>query len=203
MVRIDRVITRGGDGGETSLGDGTRIGKASPRIEAIGAVDEANAAIGLLRVAAPAADAMLAPVQNDLFDVGADLCVPGEAGDRLRLTDVPVVRLEAEVLAMNATLPPLKSFVLPGGTEAAARAHYARTVVRGAERAVVRLCAEETVNPAVVRYLNRLSDHLFVLARVLNSKGNGDVLWVPGAGLSEHQDPGPQDEDRDQELEGQ
>jgi len=203
MVRIDRVITRGGDGGETSLGDGTRIGKASPRIEAIGAVDEANAAIGLLRVAAPAADAMLAPVQNDLFDVGADLCVPGEAGDRLRLTDVPVVRLEAEVLAMNATLSPLKSFVLPGGTEAAARAHYARTVVRGAERAVVRLCAEETVNPAVVRYLNRLSDHLFVLARVLNSKGNGDVLWVPGAGLSEPQDPGPQDEDRDQEPEGQ
>ena len=202
MVRIDRVITRGGDGGETSLGDGTRVGKASLRIEAIGAVDEANAAIGLLRVAAPAADAMLAPVQNDLFDVGADLCVPGEAGDRLRLTDVPVVRLEAEVLAMNATLPPLKSFVLPGGTEAAARAHYARTVVRGAERAVVRLCTEATVNPAVVRYLNRLSDHLFVLARVLNSKGSGDVLWVPGAGLSEHKDPGPQDEGRGQEAEG-
>ena len=203
MVRIDRVITRGGDGGETSLGDGTRVGKASLRIEAIGAVDEANAAIGLLRVAAPAADAMLAPVQNDLFDVGADLCVPGEAGDRLRLTDVPVVRLEAEVLAMNATLPPLKSFVLPGGTEAAARAHYARTVVRGAERAVVRLRFEETVNPAVVRYLNRLSDHLFVLARVLNSKGSGDVLWVPGAGLSEHQDSGPQDEGGDQEPEDQ
>lgn len=197
MVRIDRVITRGGDGGETSLGDGTRIGKASLRIEAIGAVDQANAAIGLLRVAAPAADAMLAPVQNDLFDVGADLCVPGEAGDRLRLTDVPAVRLEAEVLAMNATLPPLRSFVLPGGTEAAARAHYARTVVRGAERAVARLCAEEAVNPAVVRYLNRLSDHLFVLARVLNSKGNGDVLWVPGAGLSDHRDPQPQDDIKD------
>ena len=201
MVRIDRVITRGGDGGETSLGDGTRIGKASLRIEAIGAVDEANAAIGLLRVAAPAADAMLAPVQNDLFDVGADLCVPGEAGDRLRLTDVPVVRLEAEVLAMNATLPPLRSFVLPGGTEAAARAHYARTVVRGAERTLVRLCAEEAVNPAVVRYLNRLSDHLFVLARVLNSKGSGDVLWVPGAGLSDQQDARPQEDDKHPEPE--
>jgi len=201
MVRIDRVITRGGDGGETSLGDGTRIGKASLRIEAIGAVDEANAAVGVLRVAAPAADAMLAPIQNDLFDVGADLCIPGEAGDRLRMTDVPVVRLEAEVLAMNATLPPLRSFVLPGGTEAAARAHYARTVVRGAERAVVRLGAEEAVNPAVVRYLNRLSDHLFVLARVLNSKGTGDVLWVPGAGLSEQQDARPQEDDKNPELE--
>ena len=194
MVRIDRVITRGGDGGETSLGDGTRIGKASLRVEAIGVVDEANAAIGLLRVAAPAADAMLAPVQNDLFDVGADLCVPGEAGDRLRVTDVPVVRLEAEVQAMGATLPPLRSFVLPGGSEAAARAHHARTVVRSAERAVVRLSAEEAVNPAVVRYLNRLSDHLFVLARVLNSKGSGDVLWVPGAGLSDHPDARPEDD---------
>jgi cob(I)alamin adenosyltransferase len=194
MVRIDRVITRGGDGGETSLGDGTRIGKASLRVEAIGAVDEANAVIGLLRVAAPAADAMLAPVQNDLFDLGADLSVPGEAGDRLRMTDVPVVRLEAEVLAMNATLPPLRSFVLPGGTEAAARAHHARTMVRAAERAVVRLLAQEVINPSVVRYLNRLSDHLFVLARVLNSKGSGDVLWVPGAGLSDHQEARPQED---------
>ncbi len=196
MVRIDRVITRGGDGGETSLGDGTRIGKASLRIEAIGAVDEANAAIGLLRVAAPAADAMLAPVQNDLFDLGADLCVPGEAGDRLRLTDTPVIRLEAEVQAMNAALPPLRSFVLPGGTEAAGRAHHARTIVRRAERAVVRLSAEEDVNRAVIRYLNRLSDHLFVLARVLNSNGAGDVLWVPGAGLSDTREEGPQDHER-------
>ncbi len=203
MVRIDRVITRGGDGGETSLGDGTRVGKASLRIEAIGAVDEANAAIGLLRVAAPAANAMLAPVQNDLFDVGADLCVPGEAGDRLRLTDAPVIRLEAEVLAMNAALPSLRSFILPGGTEAAARAHHARTVVRRAERAVVRLCTEEAVNRAVIRYLNRLSDHLFVLARVLNSNGTGDVLWVPGAGLSDHREEGRQDHDRHPDPEHQ
>jgi cob(I)alamin adenosyltransferase len=184
MVRIDRVVTRGGDRGETSLGDGTRIGKASLRVEAMGAVDEANAAIGLVRAAAPATEAMLAPVQNDLFDVGADLCMPGVAGECLRLTDTPVARLEAEVLAMNATLPRLRSFVLPGGTEAAARAHYARTAVRRAERAVVRLGMEEPINDTVVRYLNRLSDHLFVLARVLNGNGSGDVLWVPGAGLS-------------------
>jgi cob(I)alamin adenosyltransferase len=195
MVRIDRVTTRGGDKGETSLGDGARIGKASVRIEAMGAVDEANAAIGLLRVAAPAADVMLGPIQNDLFDVGADLCVPGEAGDRLRLTDTPVLRLEAEVQAMNATLPSLRSFILPGGTEAAARAHYARTVVRRAERAVVRLADEESINLAVLRYLNRLSDHLFVLARVLNSNGTGDVLWVPGAGLSADAETKPENEE--------
>jgi cob(I)alamin adenosyltransferase len=189
------VTTRGGDKGETSLGDGARIGKASVRIEAMGAVDEANAAIGLLRVAAPAADVMLSPIQNDLFDVGADLCVPGEAADRLRLTDTPVLRLEAEVQAMNATLPSLRSFVLPGGTEAAARAHYARTVVRRAERAVVRLADEESINLAVLRYLNRLSDHLFVLARVLNSNGAGDVLWVPGAGLSADAETKPENEE--------
>jgi cob(I)alamin adenosyltransferase len=117
------------------------------------------------------------------------------------MTDVPVVRLEAEVQAMRATLPPLRSFVLPGGTEAAARAHHARTVARAAERAVVRLLAEEAVNPAVVRYLNRLSDHLFVLARVLNSKGSGDVLWVPGAGLSDQQEARPQDHDGQSERE--
>ena len=186
MVRIDRVITRGGDGGQTSLGDGARTSKASLRIEAIGAVDEANAAIGLLRVVAVSADAMLASIQNDLFDLGADLCVPGEANGRLRLTDTPVLRLEAEVATMNAALPRLRSFVLPGGTEAAVRAHYARTVVRRAERALVRLAGEEAANPAMIRYLNRLSDHLFVLARVLNDNGSADVLWVPGAGLSAH-----------------
>jgi cob(I)alamin adenosyltransferase len=179
MVRIDRVVTRGGDGGQTSLGDGTRVRKDSPRVEAIGAVDEANATIGLLRAAAPDHDATLARIQNDLFDLGADLCVPGQAGDRLRLTDRPAARLEAEVTAMNAALPPLTSFVLPGGTEPAARAHLARTAARRAERAVVRLAADEALNPCLVRYLNRLSDHLFVLARVLNSAG-GDVLWVPG-----------------------
>jgi cob(I)alamin adenosyltransferase len=184
MVRIDRVITRGGDKGETSLGDGSRVPKDALRVEAYGEVDEANAAIALLRLhtaAAPAADAMLARIQNDLFDVGADLCVPGEAGDRLRLTDGPSARLEAEVAEMNAALPPLSSFVLPGGTAAAAHAHLARTAVRRAERRVVALARQETVNAAVVRYLNRLSDHLFVLGRFLNDRGRADVLWVPGA----------------------
>lgn len=182
MVRIDRVVTRGGDKGETSLGDGARVRKDDVRLTAMGAVDEANAAIGVLRAAglAPTADAMLARVQNDLFDLGADLCVPGEGGDRLRLTDAPAVRLESEIVALNADLPPLRSFVLPGGTMTAAHAHVARTVVRRAEREVVRLAAERPVNPALVRYLNRLSDHLFVLARSLNGAGAGDVLWVPG-----------------------
>ena len=179
MVRIDRIVTRGGDGGETSLGDGSRVRKDTARIEAIGAVDETNAVIGVLRLHADAdADAMLARIQNDLFDVGADLCIPGEGGERLRLTDAPVERLEREVEAMNERLPPLTSFILPGGSEGAAFAHFARVVARRAERAAVAL---EGVNPAVVRYLNRLSDHLFVLARVLNGNGANDVLWVPGA----------------------
>jgi cob(I)alamin adenosyltransferase len=181
MVRIDRVVTRGGDGGETSLGDGTRVAKTDPRIEAMGAVDEANASIGVLRIHTRARqheDAMLARIQNDLFDVGADLCVPGTGGDRLRLTDAAVLRLEAEVGAMNEALPALKSFILPGGTDAAAFAHVARVTARRAERAVA---AVDGVNPVVRRYLNRLSDHLFVLARVLNENAVTDVLWVPGA----------------------
>lgn len=182
MVRIDRVITRGGDSGETSLGDGTRLWKSSLRVEAYGTVDEANAAIGLLRLHCMGEDdAMLARVQNDLFDVGADLCVPGEAGDRLRLTDAPSLRLEAEVAEMNEKLPRLTSFVLPGGTPAAAHAHLARTITRRAERRVVALAQTEPVNPAVVRYLNRMSDHLFVLGRRLNENAARDVLWVPGA----------------------
>jgi cob(I)alamin adenosyltransferase len=188
MVRIDRVVTRGGDAGETSLGDGARLRKDAPRIGVIGAVDEANAAIGVLRLATralPDTDAMLARIQNDLFDVGADLSVPGEAGDRLRLTDVPVVRLEVEVEAMNATLPKLTSFILPGGSAGAAHAHVARTSARRAERELVRLAAEEKVSPALIRYLNRLSDHLFVLARVLNGNGADDILWVPGGNRGE------------------
>jgi cob(I)alamin adenosyltransferase len=127
------------------------------------------------------ADAMLARIQNDLFDIGADLCVPGEAGARLRVADTQSARLEAELAAMNGQMPALKSFVLPGGTAGAAAAHVARTVTRRAERLVVALAAAEEVNPAVIRYLNRLSDHLFVLARRLNGNGAGDVLWVPGA----------------------
>ena len=184
MINIDRVITRGGDTGQTSLGDGTRVSKDAVRVEAYGSVDEANAAIGVLRLHAasdPGAEAMLGRVLNDLFDVGADLCVPGEAGDRLRLTDAPSLRLEAEVATMNAILPPLTSFVLPGGSAASAHAHVARTAVRAAERRVVALARLEAVNPAVIRYLNRLSDHMFVLGRRLNGNGAGDVLWVPGA----------------------
>lgn len=184
MIRIDRVVTRGGDGGETSLGDGRRVPKDALRVEAYGTVDEANACVGLVRLHCagdPDADAMLARIQNDLFDVGADLCVPGEVGERLRVTDAPTLRLEAETAAMNAALAPLTSFVLPGGTPAGAQAHLARTVVRRAERLVVRLAREDTVNPAVLRLLNRLSDHLFVLGRRLN--GGRDVTWVPGANL--------------------
>jgi cob(I)alamin adenosyltransferase len=183
MVRIDTVVTRGGDGGQTSLGDGARVAKDTPRVVALGEVDEANAAIGLLRCAvadAPETDAMLARIQNDLFDVGADLCVPGPAGDRLRLTPEKMERLEGEIAVMNTGLAPLKSFVLPAGTEATARAHLARGIVRRAERAVVRLAAEEALNPELVRYLNRLSDYLFVLARACNLARGGDVLWVPG-----------------------
>jgi len=183
MVRIDRVTTRGGDAGDTSLGDGTRVRKDALRVEAIGCVDEANSAIGVLRLATrddPEADAMLARIQHDLFDVGADLCVPGEGGARLRVSDTLTARLDQEVAAMNATLPPLKSFVLPAGSSSAAHAHVARGIVRRAERRVVALADAEPVNAAVVRYLNRLSDHLFVLARRMNAAADGDVLWTPG-----------------------
>jgi len=182
MVRIDRVVTRGGDGGETSLGDGTRVRKDAARVEAYGTVDEANAAIGILRLHTQGdsrADAILARIQNDLFDIGADLCVPGEAGDRLRVKATMAARLEAEVEGLNEGLPPLQSFILPGGTPAAAHAHLARTIVRRAERLVVKLAVDEAVNPEVVKALNRLSDLLFVLGRHLNGAG-GDVLWVPG-----------------------
>jgi cob(I)alamin adenosyltransferase len=181
MVKLDVITTRGGDNGETSLGDGSRIRKDALRVEAMGAVDEANATLGLLRLHTEGeADAMLAWLQNDLFDLGADLCVPGTGGARLRVTAAHCLRLEAEIAAMNAVLPPLRSFVLPGGTPGAAAAHLARTLVRRAERAVVALAAAEPVNPDAVCYLNRASDHLFVLARRLNGDGAGDVVWVPG-----------------------
>jgi cob(I)alamin adenosyltransferase len=184
MVKLDVITTRGGDGGETSLGDGTRLRKDALRVEAYGTVDEANAVLGLVRLhtaADDAVDAMLARIQNELFDVGADLCVPGEAGARLRVADTQSLRLEAEIATMNAGLAPLRSFVLPAGCAAAAHAHLARTVVRRAERLVVALAAQEEVNGAVIRYLNRLSDHLFVLSRHLNAAAGGDVVWVPGA----------------------
>jgi cob(I)alamin adenosyltransferase len=183
MVKLDVITTRGGDGGETSLGDGTRVRKDALRVEAMGAVDEANAALGLLRLQTagePETDAMLARIQNDLFDLGADLCMPGTGEDRLRVSAVQCLRLEQEIAAMNAALPPLRSFVLPGGSPAAAAAHMARTLARRAERQVVALAAAEALNPEAVRYLNRLSDHFFVLSRRLNGNGADDVLWVPG-----------------------
>ena len=187
MVRLTRIYTRGGDKGETSLGDGSRVPKQALRVEAYGTVDEANAAIGLARLHTGGdadADAMLGRVQNDLFDLGADLCTP-EAGRRaagaLRIVAAQVERLEAEIDAMNAGLAPLDSFVLPGGSAAAAHLHLARTVTRRAERLVCSLAAAEPVNPEAVKYLNRLSDHLFVLGRRLNDNGARDVLWQPGA----------------------
>lgn len=183
MVKLDVITTRGGDAGETSLGDGTRVRKDALRVEAYGTVDEANAAIGLVRLCLAGdatADAMLARIQNDLFDLGADLCVPGVGGDRLRITDAQAIRLEQELASMNAAIAPLRSFVLPGGSAGAAHAHLARTVTRRAERLVVALAAVEAINPAAVRYLNRLSDHLFVLSRRLNDNGAADVAWVPG-----------------------
>ncbi len=184
MVRLDVIMTRGGDAGETSLGDGTRVRKDALRVAAYGTVDEANAVIGLVRLNLEddrMADAMLARIQNDLFDLGADLCVPGTDGERLRVSDTQCLRLETELAEMNALVPPLRSFVLPGGSPGAAHAHLARTIVRRAEREVVSLAAEDTVNPAVIRYLNRLSDHLFVLSRRLNGNGAKDVTWTPGA----------------------
>lgn len=181
MVKLDVITTRAGDGGQTSLGDGSRVRKDALRVEAYGCVDELNAAIGLIRLHADAeADAMLARIQQDLFDLGADLCVPGTGTDRLRVAPAQCLRLEAEVTAMNALIPPLKSFIMPGGSAAAAHAHLARTIARRAERQVVALAALEPVNPEVVRYLNRVSDHLFVLARRFNDHGASDVAWVPG-----------------------
>ena len=183
MVKLDVIVTRGGDGGETSLGDGARVRKDALRVDAIGAVDETNAAVGLLRLHTEGEeDALLARVQNGLFDLGADLCVPGEGGERLRLGAAHVQALDAATAELNAALPPLTSFVLPGGTPAAAAAHQARTVARRAERAVVGLAAAEAVNPEILRYLNRLSDLFFVLSRRLNGNGARDVLWTPGSG---------------------
>jgi cob(I)alamin adenosyltransferase len=184
MVRLTRIYTRGGDKGETSLGDGARVPKHAPRVEAYGTVDEANSVLGLARLhTSGETDAMLARIQNDLFDLGADLSTPpgGKHEDKIpRIVEAQVERLEREIDAMNAELKPLDSFVLPGGVPAAAWLHLARTVVRRAERLATALATGEPVNAAAVRYLNRLSDHLFVLARFLNDKGARDVLWVPG-----------------------
>ena len=185
MVRLTRIYTRGGDTGETSLGGGARVPKHALRVAAYGTVDEANAAIGIARLHADAAaDEMLDHIQNDLFDLGADLCTPEEgrrAAGALRIVAAQVERLEREIDAMNAALQPLDSFILPGGTPAAAFLHLARTVTRRAERMVNELASSEPVNPQALKYLNRLSDHLFVLGRRLNDNGACDVLWRPGA----------------------
>ncbi len=185
MVRLTRIYTRSGDKGKTSLGDGRRIVKHDLRVEAYGTIDEANAIIGLARLQtahAPAVDAMLRRIQNDLFDLGADLCVPAgpDAAAGLRIVQPQIDRLEQEIDAMNAALAPLASFILPGGTAGAAHLHFGRTVVRRAERLICRLAEVETVNPLAVAYVNRLSDHLFVLARHMNKDEGGDILWVPG-----------------------
>lgn len=185
MVKLTKIYTRGGDQGQTSLVDGARRSKADLRVTAYGDVDEANAAIGLVRQHTDGdADAMLMRIQNDLFDLGADLATPGEDFEPsemvLRITQPQIDRLEAEIDAMNADLEPLTSFILPGGTPAAAALHLARTTVRRAERQTILAADKEPINPAAIRYLNRLSDHLFVLGRVLNDRGRADVLWVPG-----------------------
>jgi cob(I)alamin adenosyltransferase len=189
MVQLTRIYTKGGDKGSTSLGTGKRVPKHDPRVAAYGTVDEANAAIGIARLhAEDEIAAMLGRIQNDLFDLGADLCRPeADGGDPngkdggLRIVEAQVERLEREIDAMNGRLAPLNSFVLPGGTPAAAYLHQARTIVRRAERAMTALAERAPVNPAAIRYANRLSDHLFVAARAANDWGKRDVLWQPGA----------------------
>ena len=184
MVRLNRIYTRKGDDGTTGLGDGRRIAKHHPRIAAYGTVDELSAVIGLITAhgVAPPMQGWLVQVQNELFDVGADLCVPGTGGERLRITAPYTKRLEAILDELNEGLAPLQSFVLPGGKPAAAWLHLARTVCRRAERHVTELVAMEgeQVNPEVIRYLNRLSDLFFVMARAANDNGSLDVLWNPG-----------------------
>jgi cob(I)alamin adenosyltransferase len=186
MVYLSRIYTKSGDGGETGLGDGTRVPKDHPRVAAYGEVDELNAVLGLLAAYCPdTLDAeLLRTIQNDLFDLGADLCVPpadNENPDQaLRVTEAQHLRLEAAIDRLNEGLQPLRSFILPGGTPAAAWLHLARTVCRRAERGLVTLMATEPVNRNALIYLNRLSDYLFVLGRMVNANFAGDVLWVPG-----------------------
>jgi cob(I)alamin adenosyltransferase len=185
----NRIYTKTGDAGETGLADGSRLPKHTLRVAAYGTVDEANAALGLARLEAPSSingeetDAMLARIQNDLFDLGADLSAPENgrrAEGRLRISDAQVERLEREIDAMNDKLAPLNAFILPGGTRLAAHLHLARTIMRRAERLVAALGEKEKINPAALRYANRLSDHLFMMARAANANSEGDVLWVQG-----------------------
>jgi cob(I)alamin adenosyltransferase len=188
VVVLNKIYTRTGDGGETGLGDGTRVAKDDARVTAYGTADELNAFVGVARLEASGdMDAALARIQNDLFDLGADLCRPDMDSDEdarhppLRVIAAQIDRLEGEIDAMNAGLQPLRSFVLPGGSALAAHLHVCRTVARRAERLTVELAGSEAVNPAAVKFLNRLSDWFFVAARVANEDGKGDVLWVPGA----------------------
>jgi cob(I)alamin adenosyltransferase len=188
MVVLSKIYTRTGDDGTTALGSGRRVAKFDLRVECYGTLDETNAAIGLARLhtrSDHALDAMIARIQNDLFDLGAELCYPDESKDargRLSVSDAQVERLESEIEALNRELQPLRSFVLPGGTQAASFLHLARTVSRRAERLMVALAARpnEPVGGSALRYINRLSDFLFVAARYANDKGQSDVLWVPG-----------------------
>src|ERR1700759_883415 len=185
MVTLNRIYTKTGDSGETGLGDGSRLPKYALRVAGMGAVDETNSAIGIARLDAEGdADAMLSRIQNDLFDLGADLSAPEDgrkAEGRLRIAGSQVERLEREIYAMNETVSPLKSFVLPGGSALAAHLHLSRAVARRAEGVIAELASQEAINPAALQYANRLSDHLFVLARTANDGGMGDVLWAPGA----------------------
>jgi cob(I)alamin adenosyltransferase len=186
MVYLSRIYTKSGDSGDTGLGDGSRVPKNHPRVAAYGSVDELNAVLGLLVSQFPQAaeSELVRSIQNDLFDVGADLCLPQSAeekpGAHLRVRAEQAERLEHAIDRLNANLAPLTSFILPGGHGAAAWCHLARTVCRRAEREVVSLAQRETINPQVVIYLNRFSDLLFVLARVYNDNGREDILWRPG-----------------------
>jgi cob(I)alamin adenosyltransferase len=188
MVVLNRIYTKTGDAGETALGNGQRVAKHSVRVEAYGTVDETNSVLGMARLhATEETDAALARIQNDLFDLGADLCRPDMHRDAdagypvLRMVPEQTKRLEAEIDAMIARLEPLRSFILPGGTPLAAHLHLARTVSRRAERLTVELATMESINDEAVKYLNRLSDWFFVAARIANDEGRADVLWVPGA----------------------
>lgn len=188
MVKLNRIYTRTGDDGTTGLADGSRLAKDAARVMAYGTVDEANSVIGVARLhAGEPHQGMLMRIQNDLFDLGADLCRPDMERDAeaeyppLRMIPAQVDRLEAEIDEMNANLQPLRSFILPGGTPLAAHFHMCRTVARRAERETIALAAMETVNEAAVKYLNRLSDWFFVAGRVVNNNGADDILWVPGA----------------------
>jgi cob(I)alamin adenosyltransferase len=183
MVQLTRIYTKGGDTGKTSLGSGKRVKKSSFIIHAIGEVDETNSYLGIIRNYCKdiEIDQLLSQVQNDLFDLGADLCMPLDKKDVLRIIESQVDWLESKIDLYNAELPDLKSFVLPGGNDVASHAYVARAICRRAERAAVAAQEEEAISPLVVKYLNRLSDLLFVLGRYINDKGKTDVLWQPGA----------------------